>query len=244
MELDLPPRPARYDTISDWYVPWVGTAPGLLCDVGPAIIPSRLDGQRWLDVACGGGRTSRELARRGATVVGVDLSGNLIAIASAEEVGEPLGISYTAADITAPSEWWDEQLFDGAICELAFMDIDDLVGTATAVGRVVRPGGAFRVSIVHPCFPGNEAGLSSWPPELGYAAEGLWTSKDHNPDGVRIRVGSNHRTLSTYINTFLDAGFALERFCEPSAQVPTLLVIALRRVQLSSKSGRGPTATS
>lgn len=74
-------------------------------------------------------------------------------------------------------------------------------------------------------MPGCRAG----PPELGYHAEGFWTSPEHNPEGVRIRVGSNHRTLGTYLNLLLDAGFGLERVHEPPAQVPMWLVLSLRR---------------
>ena len=84
--------------------------------------------------------------------------------------------------------------------------------------------------MVHPCFPGNEAGLSSWPPERSYFAEGWWTSAAHNPAGVRIRVGSSHRTLSTYLNALVESGFSLERIVEPPAPVPTFLLLKSRRL--------------
>jgi 2-polyprenyl-3-methyl-5-hydroxy-6-metoxy-1,4-benzoquinol methylase len=69
---------ARYDDVADWYLSWVGSDPGLICDPDTGLMPARLAGERWLDVACGPGRTSRELARRGAAVVGVDISGRQI----------------------------------------------------------------------------------------------------------------------------------------------------------------------
>jgi hypothetical protein len=84
--------------------------------------------------------------------------------------------------------------------------------------------------MVHPCFPGNEAGLSSWPPETSYFNEGRWTSPDHNPAGVRIRVGSSHRTMSSYLNSLIEAGFALERIVEPPAPMPMILLLGCRRV--------------
>jgi hypothetical protein len=112
---------------------------------------------------------------------------------------------------------------------MAFMDIDDLEGTVRAVAEVLRQGGLFLASLVHPCFPGNEAGLSSWPPQRNYFAEGFWTSTQHNPDGVRIRVGSNHRTISTYINAVIGARLLLERIVEPAAPVPMLLLLACRK---------------
>lgn len=222
-------RRARYDEFAEWYLPWIGESPGLVCDSEPAMLAMDLSGQRWLDVACGAGRTSRELARRGATVIGVDVSDALISRAQDDEAATPLGIRYIAARVTEPAAWWDGEPFNGAVCEMAVMDIDDLDGTLQAVAQVLRREGAFFLSLVNPCFPGNDQGLSSWPPDRGYAAEGFWTSPHHNPDGVRIRVGSNHRMLSTYLNALLDAGLRLERAFEPPTPVPTWLLLACRR---------------
>lgn len=230
MDTPTDAKGARYDQIADWYVAWTSEwRAGFVLDPAAGLATERVDGQRWLDVACGAGRTSRELARRGAEVVGVDLSASLIAVAKAEESADPLGVSYRAADITRLAEWWDGRGFDGAVCEMALMDIDDLGGALDSVAQVLRAEGRFLVSLVHPCLPCTEHGLSSWPPELGYQAEGFWTSSSHNPEGVRIRVGSSHRTLATYLNVLVDHGFHIERTHEPVAPVPMWLVLALRR---------------
>jgi 2-polyprenyl-3-methyl-5-hydroxy-6-metoxy-1,4-benzoquinol methylase len=221
---------ARYDEIADWYPGWVGDGDGLIAEGVGDLLPPSIHGTRVLDVACGHGRASRALARSGADVLGVDMSAAPVERARSSEA-HPLGVSYRVADIVKIDDWWDGALFDGAICEMAMMDIDDLHGTVHAVAATVRSGGWFAVSMVHPCFPGNEAGLSSWPPEHSYFHEGRWTSTDHNPDGVRIRVGSSHRTVSTYLNTLIDAGFVLERIVEPPAHVPTILMLRCRRSQ-------------
>src|SRR5580692_6046742 len=98
------------------------------------------------------------------------------------------------------------------------------------VTAVLRPGGWFVASIVHPCLPGTERGASSWPPGQGYGSEGWWLSpEDHNPDGVRIRVGATHRKLSTYLNALIDAGLEAECFIEPPSPVPTYLLWRCRR---------------
>lgn len=222
---------ARYDLIADWYRTWVGDGDGLIADGVSDLLPSTVRDARVLDVACGHGRASRGLARLGANVVGVDISAALIASARAHEVAVPLGIDYQTADIAEPDTWWNGVFFDGAVCEMAIMDIEDIHGTVKAVAATVRPGGWFLISMVHPCFPGNEAGLSSWPPEHSYFFEGRWTSPDHNPDGVRIRVGSSHRTMSTYLNALIDAGFVLEQVVEPPAPVPTILLLRCRRAR-------------
>jgi len=107
------------------------------------------------------------------------------------------------------------------------MDIDDLAGTLSTVTTVLRPGGWFVASIVHPCFLGSERGRSSWPPGEGYEREGWWTSPEHNPDGVRIRVGATHRKLSTVLNALLEAGLDAERFAEPPAAVSGVPAVAV-----------------
>ncbi|KJS55100.1 ToxA protein [Streptomyces rubellomurinus subsp. indigoferus] len=57
-------------------------------------------GRSVLDLACGTGFYSREFKRRGATeVLGVDISGEMVAAARNIERQEPLGISYEVGDV-------------------------------------------------------------------------------------------------------------------------------------------------
>jgi len=215
---------ARYDEFAEWFEQWVGDGPPLLAahrDLLPAVA-----GQRVLDIACGQGRMSRWLAGLDAEVTGVDISAAMLGKA---RTAGPDAITYLHADVTSLAGWWDGRPFDGATCELALMDIDDLAGTLTAAAAVLRPRGWFAASVVHPCFPGSDDGRSSWPPAAGYDSEGWWTSADHNPGGVRIRVGATHRRLSTLLNALLDAGLEPERFVEPPAPVPTFLLWRCRR---------------
>lgn len=214
---------ARYDEFADWYERWVGDGPGLIA-VHPELLPPLAD-LRVLDVACGQGRLTRHLAGAGATVTGLDLSAAMLgkARAMADEC-----VEYVHADITRPPTWWDGRTFDGCTCDLALMDIDDLAGALATIAAVLRPGGWFVASVVHPCFPGNDTGRSSWSPE-GYESEGWWISPDHNPGGVRIRVGATHRKLSTILNALLDANLEPDRFLEPPAPVPTYLLWRCRR---------------
>ena len=215
---------ARYDEFAEWYEQWIGDAPSLIAAQDGLLPP--VAGARVLDLACGQGRMSRYLARRGADVLGVDLSAAMLSKARA---AGPAGITYLRADVTGAPTWWDGRPFDGCTCELALMDIDDLAGALATVAAVLRPGGWFVASIVHPCFPGNGRGQSSWPPGGGYEREGWWTSPGHNPEGVRIRVGATHRKLSTVLNALRDAGLEAERFAEPPAPVPTYLLWRCRR---------------
>ena len=47
-----------------------------------------------------------------------------------------------------------------------------------------------------------------------YVDEGFWIA-DGAQSSLRRRVGAVHRTVSTYINTFLTQGLTLERLDEP-----------------------------
>jgi 2-polyprenyl-3-methyl-5-hydroxy-6-metoxy-1,4-benzoquinol methylase len=218
-----------YDEIADWYVSWVGEDPGFILKEAPRLLADRLAGARVLDAACGQGRVARALARQGAAVVGVDVSRRLVALAEAAESADPLGVRYTVGDLADPASWWDGSAFDGAVCEMALMDIRDHEATLAGIAHVLRPGGWFVTSLVHPCFPGNARGLPSWSPEGGYSVEGWWHSVGHNPDGVRIRVGAHHRTLASYLNALTGAGLVLDQAVEPPADVPSVLILACRR---------------
>jgi SAM-dependent methyltransferase len=198
-------------------------------------MPKDMSGDLVLDMACGLGELGRLMSRRGATVTAVDVSPAMLAHAIEQEEREPLGIRHLVGDLT-DAHWWDGVPFDGAACNMALMDIDDLDAALATASRVLKPGGWFSFSLLHPCFPGfrdaTSEQLSSWPPDRGYAAEGWWTT---GGDGVRGRVGAHHRMLSTYLNATLRAGFVLDEFVEPvtptgqpttaAQQVPRFLVV-------------------
>jgi SAM-dependent methyltransferase len=110
--------------------------------------------------------------------------------------------------------------FDGVTCQLALMDIPDLDATLTSIGRVLRDDGWFVFVIGHPCFLVPDAVLAERADDrpavsvTGYFDERFWRSA--NPNGVR-RAGNHHRTLATYLNALVRAGFALEQVDEPVA---------------------------
>jgi SAM-dependent methyltransferase len=206
---------ARYDAVAAFYEQFAADT----YDDQPIATLLELVGDvhrlRLLDIACGHGRLSRELARRGAQVVGVDLSAALLTIARTREAAQPLHISYVHADAASPQTLVGEQ-FDGVTCNFGLSDIDQLDGAAATVARLVRPGGFFAFSILHPCFPGwpSRQAAPSWSPERGYYWEGWWQA-DGPAHGLRPKVGANHRMLSRYLTTFAHHRLALETLQEP-----------------------------
>jgi 2-polyprenyl-3-methyl-5-hydroxy-6-metoxy-1,4-benzoquinol methylase len=204
--------PARYDAVADFYVSGFDSTgdpatQALLDLLGPVA------GLRVLDVACGHGRITRELARRGAQMTGIDISGNLIGKAIKTEQDERLGIRYLHADIAAPGVLGPGG-FDAAVCNFGLSDIDDLDAAITEISAALPPGGHFTWSILHPCFTGGKDISGSWPPGGSYYDEGHWMAQERK-SSLRRQVGANHRTLSTYLGTLRRHGLWLDQLAEP-----------------------------
>ncbi|MGO8959983.1 MAG: class I SAM-dependent methyltransferase [Streptosporangiaceae bacterium] len=204
---------ARYDAVADFYISGFDSVHdsnslALLHLLGPVA------GKRVLDVACGHGRITRELARRGAKVTGIDISGKLISKAEEAEQNKPLGIRYIHSDVTAPAILGDRQ-FDAVACNFGLSDIDDIDGAITAISTALRPAGTFVFSILHPCFPGGRDISGSWPTTDTYYDEGRWTAQEAR-SALRRQVGANHRMLSTYINTLRHHNLWLDQIAEPA----------------------------
>lgn len=211
-----------YDEIAEWYDESIraGTLLHELVFPGLFALTDDVGGQHVCDLACGQGVVARQLARRGARVVGIDVSTKLLHIARRDEAAAPLGIVYVHDDAQILTTVADET-FDGVVCNMALMDIPDGRGVFRTVHRILRPAGWFVFSITHPCF---ETPTSDWADEQGrpvrrvvsgYFQEGFWRSE--HPQGVRGRVGAYHRTLSTYVNLLTEMGLVVERFVEPAA---------------------------
>lgn len=105
--------------------------------VGREVVP----GAMVLDAGCGTGRYSRELARRGYIVHGVDLSPELIDVANGTAAGRIGGASFAVADITVPPI----ARYDAILCRGVLNDIiDDERRDAVfaAFARALRSHGA------------------------------------------------------------------------------------------------------
>lgn len=134
--------------------------------------------------------------------------------------------------------------FDGVVCYMALMDVPHLEPALQTVSRILRPGGWFVFSILHPCYNPARSGEYMTPQGIvrtvaGYFTQGYWRS-DTRP-GPPGKVGSYHRTLSTYVNALTEAGLTIEAFAEPRltgrhaerrpvwAEVPGALAVRCRR---------------
>jgi SAM-dependent methyltransferase len=194
------------------------------------MLPSFAD-LRVLDIGCGEGYNTRLLADRDARVVGIDIAERFITHAIAAEREEPRGIEYRIA--SAVELPFSNASFDAATAFMSLMDIPEVDRVLAETFRVIRPGGFFQFSISHPCFDtpfrrtvrdehGVKVGVEVgdyWGKVDGRVEEWIFSSA---PPELRaelepFKIPRFTRTLSGRLNLALDAGFAIERLCEPYA---------------------------
>jgi SAM-dependent methyltransferase len=93
-----------------------------------------------LDVGCGSGRLTVELALRGASAAGIDVSDARLAAARARADDARVAVRFLHADMTAPLPFADDE-FAAAVSRLALMIAPDPAAVLREVARVVAPGG-------------------------------------------------------------------------------------------------------
>jgi SAM-dependent methyltransferase len=138
----------QYDEIGEAYegfkslpLEHYAVVPGFLAMVGD------VRGKSVLDLASGTGFYSREFKRRGATdVLGVDISGEMVAVAEELEERTPLGVRYETGDVAELRSF--ERHFDVAT-GVQLLNYADSVATMERmcrnVHRSLAPGGEFFV---------------------------------------------------------------------------------------------------
>jgi 2-polyprenyl-3-methyl-5-hydroxy-6-metoxy-1,4-benzoquinol methylase len=111
-------------------------------------------GERVLDAACGNGLSSRRMAAAGAEVVAFDFAGGMIAHARRRTVENADRIRYLVLDATDEAALLElgKGSFDAAVCNMALFDMAEIDPLLRAVAQLLRPGGRFVFSVLHPCF--------------------------------------------------------------------------------------------
>lgn len=133
-------------------------------------------GERVLDMACGTGRHSLELARRGHEVVGTDISSDLLAIAETDAEAESLSASFVAADLRELdfSEEFDLilNLNDGAIGY--FETEEENHRTFEVIAAALRPGGGNLLQLPNVLYAETHLPQKTW-----IAGDGMVELIDH-----------------------------------------------------------------
>lgn len=176
-------------------------------------------GKSVLDAGCGFGTYSIYCARRGAAVTAVDISETMIRLAKKEAKEAGVRVDFRAGDATnlkgIPSGSFDLAVSSIAVCF-------DLPRFFREMARILREGGVFCFSDVHPLVDGGK--------RVGEGREAAWLVDGYFDRGVRKAKNVfgkiapsdedyewrwEHSTLEDYSTALRRAGFLIETLLEP-----------------------------
>ena len=186
-------------------------------------------GERVLDVACGNGGYARHLASQGAEVVAIDGSRRFVELAERRTTAWRDRISYRQLDCAdrAALRALGERGYDAAVCKMALMDMAVIHPLLSALAELLKPGGRFVFSVLHPAF--NSTGTSLWMEEATSEAgelavcRGVKVMRYLEPEarpGIGIPGQPHaqyyfHRPLGVLLNACFGFGFLLDGVEEP-----------------------------
>lgn len=168
-----------------------------------------------LDLGCGYGWHCIYAMEKGASsVIGVDLSQKMLEVAKQKtKFKEVEYICQSIEDVEFPID-----SFDIIISSLVFHYISDYKALIKKIYQMLKPGGELVFTVEHPIYTAhgsqdwcyNEAGEKAHFPLDHYFYEGK-----RETTFLGEKVLKQHRTLTTYLNTLILAGFTIQQVVEP-----------------------------
>ena len=171
-------------------------------------------GLKILDCGCGEGRFCRMLVDRGAGyVLGLDLCEPMIEAARELQSEHD---AYRVADVQELAFIEDES-FDLALSYLNQCDLPDFNANNREVYRVLRNGGRFIVANLHPMRSAGGSWQTTTDGEKQHVMlDDYFAEGDRHWKMLGVGFTNFHRSLSTYVHGFLDAGFRIKGIVEPT----------------------------
>jgi ubiquinone/menaquinone biosynthesis C-methylase UbiE len=184
-------------------------------------------GERVVEIACGNGEFARRMAELGASVLATDFSEGMLERARARG-GDVEYRRVDATDEDALLTLGDPGSFDAVVSNMAIMDMTSIEPMASAVARLLRAGGRFVLSTLHPAFnsgavvPTTELVYRDGDMRNVYSVKVSSYAKPSIGKGVAIpgqpvEQWYFHRSMSDIFRKFFDHGFALDGLEEPLA---------------------------
>lgn len=188
-------------------------------------------GETVLDLACGNGVYARHLADQGCAVVACDFSKAFIELATRREKGayRVHPIDYRVVDAADPEQLASlgSNRFDAVVCNMAIMDIVDINPLFEWVPRLMKPGGRFVFTVMHPCFNHPAAVFTSELDEQVDPSRVQRSLRISNYLNIPPRKGLGvkgqpemhyyfHRPLSEILNLAFGHGMVMDGIMEPA----------------------------
>lgn len=180
-------------------------------------------GERMLDVACGQGFFTREFAKTGVVLTGVDISKELIDIAKKKS---PKEISFFVSK--ADKLPFEDATFDKVSIILAIQNIENISGVFSEAKRVLKTKGKVFIVMNHPCFRiskksdwGFDDKKSIQYRRIDAYSSDIMTKIEMNPGEKDSKkkeyTVSFHKSLGNYFKIFQKNGFVVSNLEEWSS---------------------------
>lgn len=173
-----------------------------------------------LDCGCGEGRFCRILSKLGAKkVLGVDLCEPMIK--AAKEL-QSQNDEYMVGDAHNLSFIKNES-YDIAISYLNQCDLVDFQKNNLEVFRILKNGGKFIIANLHPMRSAEAGWCKDGSGKKSHVKlDNYFAENERHWKMLGVEFTNFHRTLATYINSFIKAGFTLEGLLEPTVTAEQL----------------------
>ena len=187
-----------------------------------------------LDAGCGTGYLSNKLHEKGANVIAVDFSKEMIKIAKTK---------YSQIDFRVDScttlETIDDESIDMVLSNYVFMDSPNLEGAVKSFYRVLKNEGIAVIVFSHPCFPQGMAKVFGEVDTVEYKWDFSYFEQRKCIDPPWKHFKNQfiwfHRPLSDYWKAFKSSGFDIVEFEEPRIMEDRYHLIENNRDPLNSK---------
>lgn len=195
-----------WSDLAGWWLSEIADDPAYESVVTPALVDilEPLPEMSYADLGCGEGRVARSVEGLGSSVIGVDITIDLVWDA---------GVSGLVADLAA-TPFRDDTL-DGAFSVLVLEHLESHSPFFREAARVVRPGGVLAIVSNHPVWTAPDS-----TPIQDDDGEVLWRPGEYFSHGATdVEVGGgvvrfHHRSMSEILTSAADAGWGLEKMIE------------------------------
>ena len=222
-----------WDRIAEWWDDRIGDGndfQDFLIEPATESLLGLQPGERVLDIACGAGRFARRMAELGAEVVAFDQSQAFIQRARKRTMENADRITYLVMNAAEGEALMalGEGRFDAAVATMALMDMATIDPLVVSVHRLLKPGGRFVFSVLHPAFNLSTSRLVAEEEEdrdgdlvitYGVRVSNYLESMVRKGVGIPGQPEPHyyfHRPMSLLFNTCFQAGFALDGIEEPA----------------------------
>lgn len=214
----MPNSLSQWDNSASWYDQNMGDMGDTLNStiIRPLILDmlGNLKGKVLLDIGCGSGYLTAELANNAEKVVGTDFSTNFISICK-QKYKDRKNLDFVEHDVTTPFQF-DDSSFDTISCKMVLQYVQDIHTFANEAVRLLRDDGELVIVVDHPFRAAYFNAINE---------DGPLTSLFSNEPRTKIGLWGKTeltwyaRTTSDYVRIFSDAGLRLIEIREPLEDV-------------------------